>query len=296
MNRDPVEAARAGHPRHFRPMTRRRDDPPKLPSRPAAEDGVRPTSKHRRHPPPVDRDLPISHRVNPSVHDAKLTAIDPGFNRPSPDASVPQLPPRDEPMLPLGQLPDHAIHPLPAPHPSPPPFRRLRHERCFFRPSDGKRSARHFPQRWCPVPAHTWRAQPHISPPPSQISPQCLSTEPGKKEGPSPPLPPLALIPSSEGGCLLLTPRGLKTPGSRAVCVGSNGETALVRARALAQPYHRGRSRRTYGEPHRSSLRNRRYRGWRDAAPLRSSGRPGRAGRCRRGRSGRAANRRSAPP
>ena len=56
------------------------------------------------------------------------------------------------------------------------------------------------------------------------------------KRGSNPPLPPLALIPSSEGGGLLPTPRGLKTFGSRAVCVGSNGETALARARASAQP------------------------------------------------------------
>src|SRR6201746_1663574 len=66
------------------------------------------------------------------------------------------------------------------------------------------------------------------------------SPEPGRK-GPSPPLPPLALIPSNEGGCLLLTPRGPETPGSRAVCVGSNGETALVRAPASARTTPRRR-------------------------------------------------------
>jgi hypothetical protein len=261
-------------PGHLRNRGRPRHDSPKLSGGAVAQQCTGSASKNRGHPSRLDGECLVPHGICTLMKSMEVPAGQSPLNRSPPNAQLIELPPADDAMLPVSKVSDPAIDPtrrMLAVHRS-----RLSTKSAFgthtvlnallvTHAANGL--ARDRTRGTCFAP----KASPERA-----------------KRGSNPPLPPLALIPSSEGGCLLPTPRGQKTPGSRAVCVGSNGETALVRVRASAPPYHRPA---TAGRQI-LLLSPRPTQGWIDAARLRSSGRRALAGRCRRDRSGRAASRR----
>ena len=203
------ELARPGHFRHQRAG---RHDPPETSRRTVAEHRIGTSGNDSRHPPTLFGQGPIADRVDAAMQPQQLPAPHPTRNH------TPTQPRPRNCRAPTTPCCASASSATPTANRDP-SFARLRRLRWV---SGGT------PLRLTGGGAPVVRGSCHLR-------------QRANKKGPSPPLPPLALIPSNEGGCLLPTPRGPKTPGSRAVCVGSNGETALVRARALAQPYHRGR-------------------------------------------------------
>jgi hypothetical protein len=204
--------------RHLRRHRRSRQNSPQLTSGPVAEHGTRATGENRPHPTPLHSQRLVADRVDPTVNRMQPSLTQPPINSPPPHPNPKQLPPSHYALLAVGERRDRSIH---IARPAFAPYDvvnagLVRHRRIV--PARNARGARALSILWV----------------------ESIATG-ARKRGPSPPLPPLALIPSSEGGCLLPIPRDRETIGSRAVCVGSNGETALVRTRASAQPYHRGR-------------------------------------------------------
>jgi len=73
-----------------------------------AEHGVRPAPQDRRHPPPVQRYLRATNRVDTAKHRMEPSARDPVLDRLRVEAEFEQLGPRNHAVLPVGKAP-HAF-------------------------------------------------------------------------------------------------------------------------------------------------------------------------------------------
>jgi hypothetical protein len=76
-----------------------------------AQHGPRPARKYRCHAPAVSAEDTVPDRVHASVHRVKPPALDPVIDRVPTDPEAPELPKRDDPVLPLSEPPDRPIDP-----------------------------------------------------------------------------------------------------------------------------------------------------------------------------------------
>jgi hypothetical protein len=213
---DPRTSPELHRPRYFGQRGRPGEQTPQLTGRSVTQYRIGATSEHRRHPPPLHGELGMTDGVDPLMQTMQGAPPQPTFDPSPPNAQAKQLRPGHDPVLPGSDLRNRPIDVLARfPRLTRPAFSVSEMGNAGFvgHATDGEAARR-------AGGAHR-------------------VTTLQRKRGSNPPLPPLALIPSNEGGCLLPIPRDRETYGSRAVCVGSNGETALVRVRASVQPYHR---------------------------------------------------------
>lgn len=148
--------------------------------------------ENRGHPPCLDREGTMSSRIDPSMQLDEGPARDPPLNRTSGDPESLQLPAPHNPVLPARKVRNG---PVDSDGPIGRPVRFLRAKSAF--PTHGMGNAL--------LVGHTANGPPR----PRTCGARFVPTPSlgARKKGPSPPLPPLALIPSSEGGCLLRIPR-----------------------------------------------------------------------------------------
>src|SRR6476659_6023523 len=149
-----------------------------------AEERPRPRGQHRRHPPSLPIDPAIADFVDAGVNAMEGASRHPSLDGPPSHPKLEQLSTTHNAMLPSRQLGDAGV-----------PRSRRQISPCeeAFRRFDLHATEAEANERACGA----------------QIVP--ILCRGGHEKGPNPPLPPLALIPSNEGGCLLLPPRGPET-------------------------------------------------------------------------------------
>jgi hypothetical protein len=74
-----------------------------------AEDGVRTESEYGGHPAGLDRDRPMTHRVNASMESAQPAAPESNLDHLRRHAELQELPPRHRPMLSAGECRDRPV-------------------------------------------------------------------------------------------------------------------------------------------------------------------------------------------
>jgi len=79
-------------------------DAPQCRCRPMAEHGARATGKDGRQPVPSPLDHAVAHGVNTAMKEVKAPGREAPVDRPVTQAQREELPPRDHPVLPAGQL------------------------------------------------------------------------------------------------------------------------------------------------------------------------------------------------
>jgi hypothetical protein len=97
--------------RHVEPRAALLSQAPRSRGVAVAQHGPRPARKYRCHAPAVSAEDTVPDRVHASVHRMKPPALDPVIDRVPTDPEAPELPKRDDPVLPLGEPPDRPIDP-----------------------------------------------------------------------------------------------------------------------------------------------------------------------------------------
>jgi hypothetical protein len=135
--------------------------------------------KHRRQPPAMPRDTADADDIDAPVDLVKLSSPQAPCDCPPPHPQLEQLPAADHAVLPLRQLGNRPVKKMSAELST----CGVSNSAPRSHTADAEAAGRAYGAQIVPI---RWRL--------------------AHEKGPNPPLPPLALIPSSEGGCLLLIP------------------------------------------------------------------------------------------
>ena len=85
-------------------------NPPQGSGGPVAENGTRSDGQDDRHPPPSRESDAVADRVDALMHSMQPAALQPVSDRTPSDPEGSELPPRDDPVLPLRERGDLGVH------------------------------------------------------------------------------------------------------------------------------------------------------------------------------------------